>query len=426
MSASSMELTKYIGDAVNVFERGTRTKLSEKDKGVYILENSIQLLAPGGKIASITLLEDSKEFTIHGLSVGMGKEEADAIIDEVYEGENSKTVTSHDIVYLYLMDNTELYVTYDIDNEKIIEISYYNYKTKSDKEIDWDDTTDGELIALVGDTKVFYKEAMVYLKSVQANYEGEFGKGIWDVDIYGDNNSFGNVIKEEVIKQITQLKVIKDKALEHGVELNEEELSNVSQYATEHLRGLSDRDIDKYHITLDLLEEVYRDNLLAEKMYEMLTINVDTDVSDEEAKQITVWDILISGDGEEEKSKAQALLDQAKEVDDFYALAEANTEAEKIEYTFGKGQGPEEYGQAFENAAMELSTGEISKLISTEEGWHIIYCVSDYDEDATIREKEEIIEQRRLEMFAKIYEEWSSEYEVIINSQAWESIKFED
>ena len=70
MSASSMELTKYIGDAVNVFERGTRTKLSEKDKGVYILENSIQLLAPGGKIASITLLEDSKEFTIHGLSVG--------------------------------------------------------------------------------------------------------------------------------------------------------------------------------------------------------------------------------------------------------------------------------------------------------------------------------------------------------------------
>ena len=32
--------------------------------------------------------------------------------------------------------------------------------------------------------------------------------------------------------------------------------------------------------------------------------------------QITAWDILISGDGEEEKSKAQALLIY-KEVDDF-------------------------------------------------------------------------------------------------------------
>lgn len=73
-------------------------------------------------------------------------------------------------------------------------------------------------------------------------------------------------------------------------------------------------------------------------------------------------------------------------------------------------------------AAFTLKTGEISDLISTEYGWHIIYCVTDFNEDATTQVKEFIIEERRVNQFAELYSQWSSEYDVIINSDVWDGI----
>lgn len=423
-AAERKELTNYIGDSVAAFQRGTKTSLSETDNKVYSLENSLQLIAPNGKIKSMSLFDVEAEFTILGLSVGMSKADADEILEKRFESNNSRTVSNQGIVYVYLLDNSELYVTYDLGNEKIIEISYYDYKTSDDEIPNWEDIVDGELIVIVGETKVFYNEVMVYLKSVQDNYEGEYGKEIWEVDLYGDGNSFWEIIKGEVIDQISQLKVIKGMASEYEVELNGEELAEARIYAKEHLQGLSDRDIDRYHITLELLEKVYRDNILAEKVYESVTINVDTDIPDDEVRQITVWDIFVRGSGAEDRAKAEELLEQARETEDFYSLAESNTEAENIEYTFGKGQGPVEYGQAFEDAAFALKEGEVSELVSTRGGWHIIYCLLDFDEDATIEIKEDIIEERRLKMFADLYEEYSSQYDVIVNSQVWESISY--
>ena len=423
-AAERKELTNYIGESVAGFQRGTKTSLSETDNKVYSLENRLQLMAPNGKIKSMSLFDGEDEFTILGLSVGMSKIEADEILEDYVKSYNSRTVSNQGIVYVYLIDNSELYVTYDLGNEKIIEISYYDYKTSDNEIPNWEDTVDGALIAIIGATKVFYNEAMVYLKSVQDNYESEYGEEIWEVDLYGDGNSFWEIIKGEVIDQISQLKIIKEMAAEHEVELNGEELAEARIYAKEHLQGLSDRDIDRYHISLELLEKVYRDNILAEKTYESVTINVDTDIPDDDVRQITVWDIFLKGSGAEDRAKAEDLLEQAKETEDFYSLAEINTEAENIEYIFGKGQGPEEYGQVFEDAAFALKEGQVSDLVATRGGWHIIYSLLDFNEDATIQIKEDIIEERRLKMFADRYKEWSSQHDVIINSQAWESISY--
>ncbi|MDD3240837.1 MAG: peptidylprolyl isomerase, partial [Lachnospira sp.] len=112
-------------------------------------------------------------------------------------------------------------------------------------------------------------------------------------------------------------------------------------------------------------------------------------------------------------------------TDDFYSLAESNSEADTIEYTFGRSQGPKEYNSSFEQAAFTLKTGQVSGIITTDYGWHILYCVSDFNEDATIQVKESIIEERRNELFAELYTEWSSKYDVVINSEAWESVLFD-
>jgi foldase protein PrsA len=431
-----------MGKSAATFEKRSGTKLEKQSNGVYAMEDVVQVMAPDKDVTAITLLQNADKYTIFGVAIGMKKTDADQLLFDMFGKEITKTINTEKnaVTYSYLKNEKELYISYDIDKETVTEMSYYVVEKKEENNSE-EPANAGELIAMIGDTRVYYNEAMVYLKSAQENYESDYGNNIWDVDILGHGQTFGTMIKDDVMNQITELKIIRAKAEELGITLSEEELADANSYAKEHFEGLADKDISKYLVTEELLQQVYADNLLAEKVFETLTINVDTVVPDLEAKQITVQQIFINSvdyDAEGNKialstedkdaafEKVKSLLEQAKETDDFLALAEANSEADTNEYTFGRGQGPKEYSGAFEQAAFTLKTGQVSEIISTDYGWHILYCVSDFNEDATIQVKENIIEQRRNEMFAALYTEWSSDYDIVINSEAWNSVAYED
>lgn len=441
-STERNELTNYIGKSVSTFERKSGIDLNELSSGVYQKEDVLQVMTSGKEVSAVTLLGKAEKYKVFGVTIGMKKEEADSLLVDNFGTEIAKKFGTDQstVTYSYLKNENELYITYDSAQETVIEISYYKSAAPKQEE---DDTSvsSGNLMASIGDTRVYYNEVMVYLKLAQEKYEKEYGKGIWQADILGNGNTFGSMLKEEVIHQLTELKIIKAEALKKEINLTEEELAEAASYAKDHFESLKQEEIDQYLITKELLTQVYADNLLASKMFEMETINVDNNVTEEAAKQITVLDIVVYSShidlkgnkvtlSEEEKAdayeKIQNLAGQAKETTDFLALAEANSEADTIEYTFGKGEAPKEYGDVFEQAAFQLKTGEVSDIIATENGWHIIYCVSDYNEDATIQVKERIIGERRNEMFMDIFSEWSEDYDVVINEEAWNKISFED
>ena len=440
--ADRYELTKYVGKSLATFERKSGIKPTKQSNGIYRTDEVVQVMIPEKKVTSVTLLKNAGEYTVFGVKIGMTKEEADLLLYDTFGDEVAKSANAEDgsVTYSYLKNEKELYISYDAEKETVLELSYYVSDGSEHEEIE-ETANSGELIAMIGNTKVYYNEALIYLKSIQESYETDYGKKIWNVDIMGNGKTFGSMIKDEVINQITELKIIRDKAGELGITLSEEEVAEANAYAKEHYEGLTAEDRTKYLTTEKLLQQVYSDNLLANKVFETLTINVDTNVPDAEAKQITVQDILIYSTDfdakgnkvpltEEEKEaafeKVQSLLTQAKETEDFYSLAEANSEADSIEYTFGRGGGPVKYSNIFEQAAFNLKTGGISEIITTDYGWHIIYCVSDFNEDATIQVKENIIEERRNEMFAKLYDEWFQSYDIIINNEAWNSVAFEN
>lgn len=295
-----------------------------------------------------------------------------------------------------------------------------------------DDKNLGELIVKIGDEKVYYSEAMIYCQVIKSRYESYFGDSIWSYDMGGQ--SFEDTAKEEILNLITQTKIIKNQAEKYNITLTDEEETTISDNAEEFLDNVTSDDKEKYGFTKELIEQFYRENTIYQKVYDAATMNVDTDVSDDEAKQITVQHLLIKtveddGSGnqaamsETDKKaalkKAQELLKEAKETDDFKALAEKNTEDSNVEYTFGTGEMVSE----FETAAFALKAGELSGLVETQYGYHIIYCVSDFNEDATLEKKESIIAERQDALFRELYEEWSKTYKVDLEDKEWGQLR---
>lgn len=295
--------------------------------------------------------------------------------------------------------------------------------------------TEDSLILKINKEEVYYNEAMIYMLMLKQEYEPSFGKEIWSFD-QGDGRAFEAVAKDEIISEITQLEIICQEAEKLGITLNEDEKSEVKDAAAEHFGEITAEDAKKYGITLGDLESVYEENSLAKKVFDNITLDVDTEVSDEAAKQITVNQIYISTvstdkDGneitldDEEKTKAlkkaKALLKQAKEAEDFAIFAEKNTQHNQVEFTFGKGDAED----AIETAVFALKTGEISDIVKTDNGYYIFKCISDFDEDATAEKKEEIIVKRQEQAFAKTYKTWSKEFEIMLNSKVWDTVTFQ-
>jgi len=285
---------------------------------------------------------------------------------------------------------------------------------------------ENSVVIRVGDTAVRYREVRNYCYLLKEQYESSFGKKIWDYEL-GDGSTIGDEAKEEIINMITQLKVISATAESEKVTLTNDEKDEALQKAEKLMEKVTDKDKKSYHLSMQALEKIYEENALANKMFYISTDAADTEVTDEEARQVRIAYILIkeaggneaeeASDKEDVAKRAATLLKQAKKANDFLEFARENTEADSVELMIGEES--TELEEEAVVAALSLKKGEISPVITGKSGYYIIYCINPMDEDATYARKEEIIEERQTSMFKKKYTEWLGEYEVDISKAFW-------
>ena len=289
----------------------------------------------------------------------------------------------------------------------------------------------------IGDTQVDYREGMVYLNAVQQEYEQYYGSDIWKYAIDAQGNTMGEVIKEQTLDQIIYIKVVCQKASELGIVLSEEELQMVDMQTADYMEKLKDSDLLLHGVNADIVRRIYSDNLLARKTFEVTTLNVNTDIPNEEAAQHRFQSIAIrnfkidasgkrvSYEGEELtelKARVENLREQALASEDFYKFASSNTEdSTMLEITGGEGDFPAEY----EAKVLALDVGEVSEVIETTDYYYIFYCVTDFDIDATYKKKEEIIAARQEDEFWTRYEEWRGITHIEVNEDMWGVLGFD-
>lgn len=277
-------------------------------------------------------------------------------------------------------------------------------------------------------------ELMVYLTTTQNQYENVYGPDIWQVSL--DGVTMEENVKETVLARIAQIKTMYLLARNRGMALTEEENELVDKVSEEYFQSLNDTERKEMKVSLDIIKKLYQEYAMADKVYHQIIKDINPEISDDEARTITVQHILIktqntdsSGNAvpysESEKQDAyqKAVQIRAMAVDgehDFEALASQYSEDTNITYSFGKG----EVDKTIEEVSFQLETGAVSEVVENTSGYHIIKCISTFNREETDANKLKIVEQRRKEVFGQEYDEFVNTLNSRLNEKLWKKVVF--
>ncbi|MDE7321432.1 MAG: peptidylprolyl isomerase [Lachnospiraceae bacterium] len=276
-------------------------------------------------------------------------------------------------------------------------------------------------------------EIMVYLTNTKNQYEQALGSQIWQTSYNGETLEAN--IKETVLARLARIKAMNLLAGKYGITLSDTELDNADKASGMYYESLNDRERELLKADQKLLRRMYEEYALAGKVYQYLIADINPEISDDEARTITVQHILIKtyslndqgervpyseDDKKEAYRRANEALRKARDGEEFMGLIAEYSEDSNPSYSFGKGT----MEAAFEEAAFNLGTDEISGIVESEHGYHIIKCISTFDRDETDRNKVKIVEQRRKEVFNEEYSGFVGGLTRNLNQKLWDSVRF--
>lgn len=260
-------------------------------------------------------------------------------------------------------------------------------------------------------------ETMVIVTTERLRYEELYTDKIWDTVVDELGTTFEETLLSQIHDFLKELKTMSRMADEEKVTLSGKERELAKQAAAQYMEELKNAG-ESSEIDKDVVESLYEDYWKAEKLVETLTDSVNLEVSDSEAKVITVDEIVLS-----DKNQADEALKKVQtEGTDFMTVAKEVSEDQEIEKKISRGLRPE----AYEKAAYALSTGETSDVIEADGKYYILRCVNDYDEAATKVRKEEMIREKKNEAFYETYSEYAAKVHLAKDDSLWKNLSITD
>lgn len=269
--------------------------------------------------------------------------------------------------------------------------------------------------------------------------------------------------KKSTMQQILQTRVLCDKAETDGISLTEEENAKVREAVdafmeNEHL-------VEVTGATKELAERIYTQNALANKVYETMVQDVDTNVNEEDFLRKTLEYIKISekedtteetteaetgateevsqqetGETEAETESAEDAEMKAKMMEaaesiqseieagtELDAIKEEYKEAEFDVYSFnGVGISAEDT-EEYKKTAWNLAAGECSIYEGEDGVIYVLHLLNDKDEEKTQAAIKTEIEKRTAELFQTRYEELTKQAPTFkVKDDVWDSVTFKE
>ena len=152
---------------------------------------------------------------------------------------------------------------------------------------------------------------------------------------------------------------------------------------------------------------------------------VSEDASEETTEDTTESETEESAEKKETRETVQGIIDAVQVGETLEDAVKAVDESKSLtSYSYGADE--ETLNENLKNAADTLSDGEIaSEPVEGENGFYVVQMVSTFDRDATDQKKEEIIKDRKKELYDNKIAEWDTE-SLDINEKVWDKVTFDD
>ena len=152
---------------------------------------------------------------------------------------------------------------------------------------------------------------------------------------------------------------------------------------------------------------------------------VSEDASEETSEDTTESETEESSEKKETRETVQGIIDAVQGGETLEDAVKAVDDSKSLtSYSYGADE--ETLNENLKNVADTLSDGEIaSEPVEGENGFYVVQMVSTFDRDATDQKKEEIIKDRKSELYNNKLSEWDTE-SFDINEKVWDKVTFDD
>lgn len=256
-------------------------------------------------------------------------------------------------------------------------------------------------------------QTMILVATERNRYQNACTEDIWSVTME-DGRPFDEHLLDQIRTFLQNMKTMSLLAKDQNITLSSAEKDQLRRLAETYYDSLTQADLDYMGIQLDDVSTMYQEYYLANKIVGELTKDINLEVSDSEAKVITIEQMEFTDADTAAIAHEKATAEDA----DFSAVAKEYTDSSPLERQLARG----EEETSFEQAAFGLATGEISPVIASGSRYYILHCISDYDESATSEHKSWIYNQRKNQVFQQIYDQFQANQQITFSDDIWDSI----
>lgn len=168
-------------------------------------------------------------------------------------------------------------------------------------------------------------------------YSMYYGTGAFNMALDEEGTTLGSLVRDGSVEETKQLILAEQHAEEYGVALTDEEKAAITETAAAFMEANDEEVLEKMGATQEIVERYLELYTIQDKMEPLMSADVDTEVSDEEAAQRRIQYVYFTTAAEKETEAETEVETEAETAAETEAVTEAETvvetEAETAAFT---------------------------------------------------------------------------------------------
>ena len=301
-----------------------------------------------------------------------------------------------------------------------------------------------DVVATVGESEIKLGVANFYARMQQAQYEtyyagmmGTTGEELWAKET--DGKTYEQSVKSNMIKSLENMYILEQHASEYDVALSEDEKKAIDKAAEEFDENNALEDKEAVSGYNKYVKKVLELLTIQSKMEDVMTADVDTEVSDDEAAQKAMKYVFYSYTKDENdstptmseiekteaKQKATDFAEKLKNSDTKDIDAVANEAGMEVQTATFDSESTSPNADLVKAADALTAEGDVTDAIETDSGIYVAKVTSFLDRTATDAKKQSIVEERKQDQYDAFLKKWRKKTNIDLNKRVWKKVDFQ-